>query len=129
MLNYAGHKFSSYFHCRFDAVVHFAGLKAVGESVQKPLLYFNNNLIGTITLLEVMAAHGCKKVFCLSCHKIGAHAYGSCLLKTESFLTNTIFLLLLSVVMFLVDRNLGTQERKHLILGCPPLNRGNAVHC
>jgi len=48
--------------CRFEAVIHFAGLKAVGESVQKPLLYYDNNLIGTITLLEVMAAHGCKKV-------------------------------------------------------------------
>ncbi|XP_057763118.1 UDP-glucose 4-epimerase GEPI48 isoform X1 [Arachis stenosperma] len=47
---------------KFDAVIHFAGLKAVGESVQKPLLYYNNNLIGTITLLEVMAAHGCKKL-------------------------------------------------------------------
>ncbi|KAG2680853.1 hypothetical protein I3843_11G118000 [Carya illinoinensis] len=47
---------------QFDAVIHFAGLKAVGESVQKPLLYHNNNLIGTITLLEVMAAHGCKKL-------------------------------------------------------------------
>ncbi|CAH2080439.1 unnamed protein product [Thlaspi arvense] len=46
----------------FDAVIHFAGLKAVGESVQKPLMYYNNNLIGTITLLEVMAAHGCKKL-------------------------------------------------------------------
>ncbi|KAJ7945053.1 UDP-glucose 4-epimerase [Quillaja saponaria] len=46
----------------FDAVIHFAGLKAVGESVQKPLLYYNNNLIGTITLLEVMATHGCKKL-------------------------------------------------------------------
>jgi len=51
-----------FFSCRFDAVIHFAGLKAVGESVQKPLLYYNNNLTGTITLLEVMAAHGCKKV-------------------------------------------------------------------
>ncbi|XP_056174079.1 UDP-glucose 4-epimerase 5-like isoform X2 [Syzygium oleosum] len=47
---------------KFDAVIHLAGLKAVGQSVQKPLLYFNNNLIGTITLLEVMAAHGCKKL-------------------------------------------------------------------
>ncbi|XP_073220369.1 UDP-glucose 4-epimerase GEPI48 isoform X2 [Cicer arietinum] len=47
---------------KFDAVIHFAGMKAVGESVQKPLLYYNNNLIGTITLLEVMAAHGCKKL-------------------------------------------------------------------
>ncbi|CAI9771801.1 unnamed protein product [Fraxinus pennsylvanica] len=42
---------------RFDAVIHFASLKAVGESVQKPLLYYNNNLVGTIVLLEVMAAH------------------------------------------------------------------------
>lgn len=47
---------------RFDAVIHFAGLKAVGESVEKPLLYYNNNLVGTISLLEVMAQHGCKNV-------------------------------------------------------------------
>lgn len=50
---------------RFDAVVHFAGLKAVGESVQKPLLYYDNNVNGTVNLLEVMSAHGCKKVFIL----------------------------------------------------------------
>ncbi|KAG9132612.1 hypothetical protein Leryth_024686 [Lithospermum erythrorhizon] len=47
---------------KFDAVIHFAGLKAVGESVHKPLLYYDNNIIGTIYLLEVMAAHGCKKL-------------------------------------------------------------------
>ncbi|XP_039055991.1 UDP-glucose 4-epimerase 5 isoform X2 [Hibiscus syriacus] len=47
---------------KFDAVIHFAGLKAVGESVEKPLLYYDNNLIGTITLLEVMAAYGCKNL-------------------------------------------------------------------
>ncbi|XP_059662204.1 UDP-glucose 4-epimerase GEPI48 [Cornus florida] len=47
---------------KFDAVIHFAGLKAVGESVAKPLMYYNNNLIGTIALLEVMAAYGCKKL-------------------------------------------------------------------
>ncbi|XXG42401.1 hypothetical protein AAC387_Pa01g2692 [Persea americana] len=46
----------------FDAVIHFAGLKAVGESVHKPLLYYNTNIIGTINLLEVMAANGCKKL-------------------------------------------------------------------
>ena len=63
---------TSFLPCRFDAVIHFAGLKAVGESVAKPLLYHNNNLIGTITLLEVMAAHGCKKVF-LSCYFILLH--------------------------------------------------------
>ncbi|KAG8375114.1 hypothetical protein BUALT_Bualt10G0066700 [Buddleja alternifolia] len=47
---------------KFEAVIHFAGLKAVGESVQKPLLYYDNNLIGTIVLLEVMAAYGCKQL-------------------------------------------------------------------
>ncbi|XP_057838000.2 UDP-glucose 4-epimerase 1 isoform X2 [Cryptomeria japonica] len=47
---------------RFDAVIHFAGLKAVGESVAKPLLYYNNNIVGTLNLLEVMIAHDCKKL-------------------------------------------------------------------
>ncbi|KAL0738876.1 hypothetical protein Bca4012_015086 [Brassica carinata] len=47
---------------KFDAVIHFAGLKAVGESVDKPLLYYNNNIVGTITLLEVMAQYGCKNL-------------------------------------------------------------------
>lgn len=44
-----------------DAVIHFAGLKAVGESVAKPLEYYSNNLIGTLVLLDVMRAHGCKR--------------------------------------------------------------------
>ncbi len=39
---------------KFDAVIHFAGLKAVGESVQKPLEYYDNNVGGSVTLLEVM---------------------------------------------------------------------------
>jgi len=41
-----------------DAVIHFAGLKAVGESVEKPLLYYHNNIAGTLCLCEVMNAHG-----------------------------------------------------------------------
>lgn len=41
----------------FDAVVHFAGLKAVGESVAKPLAYYDNNLNSTLSLLEVMQTH------------------------------------------------------------------------
>ena len=45
---------------RYDAVIHFAGLKAVGESVQKPLEYYHNNLTGTLVLLEAMRAHGVK---------------------------------------------------------------------
>lgn len=46
----------------FDAVIHFAGLKAVGESVVKPLEYYRNNLDTTLTLCEVMREHGCKRI-------------------------------------------------------------------
>jgi UDP-glucose 4-epimerase len=42
----------------FDAVIHFAGLKAVGESVKDPLLYYDSNVVSSVKLLEVMAAHG-----------------------------------------------------------------------
>ena len=44
------------------SVIHFAGLKAVGESVHKPLEYFDNNVTGTLVLLDVMRKHGCKKI-------------------------------------------------------------------
>ena len=45
-----------------DAVIHFAGLKAVGESVEKPLLYYDNNIAGSVTLFEAMQAAGVKTV-------------------------------------------------------------------
>lgn len=45
-----------------DAVIHFAGLKAVGESVEQPLRYYRNNLIGTLNLLKCMEEAGCKKL-------------------------------------------------------------------
>lgn len=44
------------------SVIHFAGLKAVGESVRKPLEYFDNNVTGTLVLLDVMRKHNCKKI-------------------------------------------------------------------
>ncbi|ACB76252.1 UDP-glucose 4-epimerase GalE [Opitutus terrae] len=44
---------------RIDAAIHFAGLKAVGESVRIPLRYYENNLISTLALLQTMAAHEC----------------------------------------------------------------------
>lgn len=53
------HVFDTYM---IDAVIHFAGLKAVGESVQNPLAYYDNNIHGTIVLCEVMAAHNCKSI-------------------------------------------------------------------
>ena len=46
----------------FDAAIHFAALKSVGESVRLPLAYYANNLGGTFTLLKVLAAHGCKNI-------------------------------------------------------------------
>ena len=47
---------------KIDAVIHFAGYKAVGESVYKPLEYYYNNLMGTLTLVEVMRKHGVKNI-------------------------------------------------------------------
>ncbi|XP_072836127.2 UDP-glucose 4-epimerase [Pogona vitticeps] len=61
---------------RFSAVIHFAGLKAVGESVQIPLEYYKVNLTGTIRLLETMKAHGVKNiVFSSSATVYGDPAY------------------------------------------------------
>lgn len=45
-----------------DAVIHFAGYKAVGESVAKPLMYYQNNLDSTLVLMEVMKEYGCHKI-------------------------------------------------------------------
>ena len=56
----------------FDAVIHFAGLKAVGESTEIPLDYYSNNVAATLNLLQSMQAHGCKKlVFSSSCTVYG----------------------------------------------------------
>lgn len=45
-----------------NSVIHFAGLKAVGQSVEQPLEYYDNNVVGTLRLLEVMKEFGCKKI-------------------------------------------------------------------
>ena len=47
---------------KIDCVIHFAGLKAVGESVVKPLEYYKNNISGTLILAEAMRDHGCKNI-------------------------------------------------------------------
>lgn len=72
----------------FSAVVHFAGLKAVGESTKLPLKYYHNNVTGTINLMQVMQDHGCKNlVFSSSATVYGdpirnpideAHPVGGC---------------------------------------------------
>ncbi|MCQ2533500.1 MAG: UDP-glucose 4-epimerase GalE [Clostridia bacterium] len=88
----------------FDAVIHFAGLKAVGESVLKPLLYYKNNLTGTLNLLEIMNEYNCKNIiFSSSATVYGApksvpitedfplhttNPYGSTKLMLENVLTD-----------------------------------------
>lgn len=47
---------------KIDAVIHFAGLKAVGESVQKPIEYYHNNITGTLMLVKAMQKYGCKNI-------------------------------------------------------------------
>lgn len=47
---------------QIDSVIHFAGLKAVGESVSKPLEYYHNNITGTLILCDVMREHDCKNI-------------------------------------------------------------------
>ena len=56
-----------------EVVVHFAGLKAVGESVQKPIEYYHNNITGTLVLLDLMRKYNCKKIVFSS----SATVYGS----------------------------------------------------
>jgi UDP-glucose 4-epimerase len=57
---------------RFDACIHFAGLKAVGESVEKPLLYYRNNIVSLINLLELMPKYNVKGIiFSSSCTVYG----------------------------------------------------------
>ncbi|GMH44199.1 hypothetical protein BSKO_12133 [Bryopsis sp. KO-2023] len=57
---------------KFAAVVHFAGLKAVGESMEFPMMYYENNFVGTANLMRAMSKHGCKTmVFSSSCTVYG----------------------------------------------------------
>jgi UDP-glucose 4-epimerase len=56
----------------FDAVIHFAALKAVGESVHRPLAFYDHNVGGTVSLLDAMARHGCESIiFSSSCTVYG----------------------------------------------------------
>mgnify|MGYP003293530369 CR=1 FL=1 len=57
---------------RPDAVIHFAGLKAVGESCEKPIEYYHNNMTGTFILLRVMKEHGVKEEYKWVCENFDA---------------------------------------------------------
>jgi UDP-glucose 4-epimerase len=70
---------------KIDAVIHFAGLKAVGESVAKPMRYYDNNISSTLVLCETMAKYGCKNIiFSSSATVYGEPATVPC---TEEFPT------------------------------------------
>lgn len=87
-----------------DAVIHFAGLKAVGESCRIPLTYYENNINGTLVLLEAMKEHNCKIIIFSSsatvygnperlpldeeCHLSTTNPYGSTKLMLETILTD-----------------------------------------
>ena len=61
---------------RISAVIHFAALKAVGESITSPLQYYDNNICGTMNLLEIMKKHDCKKIiFSSSATVYGENTY------------------------------------------------------
>ena len=47
---------------QLDACIHFVGLKAIGESIEKPLEYYDSNIAGTLVLVEIMKSHGCKNI-------------------------------------------------------------------
>ena len=61
---------------KIDAVIHFAGLKAVGESVQKPVEYYHNNITGTLMLIKAMRKYGCKKIVFSSSATVYGSIYG-----------------------------------------------------
>lgn len=71
-----------------DSVIHFAGLKAVGESVENPVRYYDNNVNGTITLLKVMKKFNCKKIVFSSSATV-YNEMDSCCLDETSLVGNT----------------------------------------
>ena len=74
---------------KIDAVIHFAGLKAVGESVKKPLMYYDNNLISTLVLLEIMQEYNCKNIVFSSSATVYGEQFGQKCIETMKKQTPT----------------------------------------
>ena len=69
-------------HSNFDLVIHFAGLKAVAESIEQPIKYYENNVTGTLNLLKSMQSHNVKKIiFSSSATVYGDQGVGECVEK------------------------------------------------
>ena len=67
---------------QIDSVIHFAGLKAVGESVKIPLKYYKNNITGTLNLLEIMQKYNCKKIIFSSSATVYGNQENTVLVET-----------------------------------------------
>ena len=100
-----------------DSVIHFAGLKAVGESVEKPLTYYDTNVNGTAVLCEVMAKNGCKKIiFSSSATVYGDPASTPILENFPLFATNPYGRSKLMVEEILRDVYISDKEWKIVLL-------------
>lgn len=67
-----------FYNHKIDAVIHFAGLKAVGESQSEPLKYYDNNVVGSLVLFEAMQTAGCKRLVFSSSATVYGHAENPC---------------------------------------------------
>ena len=80
---------------KIESVIHFAGLKAVGESVQKPLEYYYNNISGTLNLLKVMRKYNCKNIVFSSSVRFSV----LCIIFLSSLSINLPFSFLLHILL------------------------------
>ena len=101
----------------FSAVIHFAGLKAVNESMKNPLKYYSNNITGTINLLEVMQQFNCNKiVFSSSATVYGNPIYSPCDEKHQIFPINPYGRSKYFIEEIIKDWTLSNDKNKSVIL-------------
>ena len=102
---------------KIDAVIHFAGLKAVGESVEQPIRYYDNNISGTVTLCEVMEKHNCKSIIFSSSATVYGDPHTTPILENfPTFATNPYGRSKLFIEEILRDIYLSDNEWKVVLL-------------
>jgi len=100
-----------------EAVIHFSGFKALKESIGKPILYYQNNLISTLVLLEVMKSHNCHRlVFSSSATVYGSPKYLPIDEKHPTAPTNPYGYTKLMIEQFLEDTSIANEESEFLSL-------------
>ena len=102
---------------KIDAVIHFAGLKAVGESVEQPIRYYDNNISGTVILCEMMAKHNCKSIIFSSSATVYGDPHTTPILENfPTFATNPYGRSKLFIEEILRDIYLSDNEWKVVLL-------------